>query len=244
MQLRTRKLMTTHGISDELLHHSFNYQIDAPRLGEGLEDTLREKMQDIPGLRLIVIDVLARIRPSRQGNQSVYDGDYAVGAALKAVAADFPDLAILVVHHARKGEGDALESVSGSYGLSGGVDNVFTMMNGTGGMALHINGRDIENSSEIPLTKDEAGMWTLESRQAAREAQRSETRTAILNALKAGASTPRDIASETGIGANTVQQQLLRMQKAGDVAKTGWGKYDLANPDPTRLAAKNRTSSE
>jgi hypothetical protein len=227
LQGRTRKLIQSYGLADADLRSSFHYMTQAPMLGDGLEDALQQKMDDIPGLRLIVIDVLAQVRQGRRGNQSVYEADYEVGKQLKTVSAMFPDVAILVVHHANKGGGDALDSVSGTNGLSGGVDNIFTLMHGSSGMELHINGRDIEDSSTIPLTKRLDGMWTLASRQEAAEMMRSDTRAAVANAMREGASSPKEIAEVAGLPDSTVKMQLSRMMKQEEVIKTGRGSYVL-----------------
>jgi len=42
-------------------------------------------------------------------------------------------VSIQVAHHANKGGGDALDSASGTNGLPGGVDNIFTLMHGSSG---------------------------------------------------------------------------------------------------------------
>jgi|GEM_PF-2438055 len=224
---RTKKLIKSYGLSDAELHSKFYYMTHAPMLGDGLETALQAKMDEIPNLRLIVIDVLAQVRQGRRGSQSVYEADYEVGKQLKTVSAMFPDVAILVVHHANKGGGDALDSVSGTNGLSGGVDNIFTLMHGNAGMELHINGRDIEDSSTIPLIKGVDKMWTLASRQEAAEVMRSDTRTSIVNAMREGASSPKEIAEAAGLPDHTVKLQLGRMVKQDEVIKTGRGSYVL-----------------
>ncbi len=224
---RTKLLIRSYGLSDAELHSKFYYMTHAPMLGDGLETALQAKMDEIPGLRLIVIDVLAQVRQGRRGNQSVYEADYEVGKQLKTVSAMFPDVAILVVHHANKGGGDALDSVSGTNGLSGGVDNIFTLMHGSSGMELHINGRDIEDSSTIPLTKSPDKMWTLASRQEAAEALRSDTRATVAFAMREGASSPKEIAEAAGLPVATVDKQLSRMVRQEEVIKTGRGSYVL-----------------
>ena len=228
LQERTRKLMRSHGVTDADIRDTFLCATEAARLGEGLEDQLRELIQSTPDLRLIVIDVLARIRPVRKGNQSVYESDYEVGRRLKAVAAEFPEVAILVVHHAKKGGEDGLDAISGTHGLSGGMDNAFTLFpSHTGDLELHIMGRDIEDSSPIPLTKGADGMWTLEDRAAATEKSYSETRAAVLAVLREGPQSPKELAAATGINANAISQLLRRMKKQGLVTQQGYGRYQI-----------------
>lgn len=135
-----------------------------PRIDSGCVDELKGWIKKHPEVRLIVIDTLAAIRPLPKKNEAIYISDYAVGAALLPIAAEF-DIAIVLVHHTKKGETiDELESVSGSTGLTGGVDNVLIMRRkrneniGT----LYITGRDIENENEYTLKWDnELAQWSL-----------------------------------------------------------------------------------
>jgi DNA-directed RNA polymerase specialized sigma24 family protein len=100
-------------------------------------------------------------------------------------------------------------------------------MPGNAGMELHINGRDIEDSSTIPLTKSPDKMWTLASRQEAAEMMRSDTRAAVANAMREGASSPKEIAEAAGLPVATVDKQLSRMVRQEEVIKTGRGSYVL-----------------
>ena len=175
-----------------------------------------------------MIDVLARIRQERRGNQSVYESDYEVGKRLKDISKTHPEVAFLIVHHNNKGDGDSLDSVSGSHGLTGGVDNALVMMNTGNGIELHINGRDIEDSSPISLSKNDEGMWTLESREKAEMNLNSDTRNRVLRAVIDGIETPKDIIEETGLDSKVVEQQLYRMVESRTLDKPKRGTYILA----------------
>lgn len=226
---RTRKLMQTHGLVNSDITGYFFTTINALRLGEGLEEQIEEILTKNPGMHLVIIDVLAKVRQERRGNQSVYESDYEVGNRLKKISARFPHVSLLIVHHNNKSGADALDSISGTHGLAGGMDNTFSLINGNHGMELHINGRDIEDSSPIPLIKGEDGMWSLISREAAKRQTNSETREKIVDALKAGIDTPKDIAAATGFNVKRVEQQLYRMMKARDIARPTRGTYALVS---------------
>jgi hypothetical protein len=219
--------MRTHGIGSNDISGYFFTVTEASKLGDGLEEQLAATIGKEPGIRLIIIDVLARVRQHRKPQQSVYEADYAVGSMLKALAKQYPDVSFLVVHHNNKGASDALDSISGTHGLAGGMDNTFSLMNTGNGLELHINGRDIENSDSIPLPRGIDGMFTLEDRESAFRKSMSINRGKIVDAIKAGADTQKDIAAETGLSPNLINQQLRRMVKANLVAKTGHGKYQV-----------------
>lgn len=135
-----------------------------PRLDQGAIDRLADWLTEHPDTALIVLDTLARIRPPSKGRDSLYTEDYAIGAPLLQLAAAH-EVAIVLVHHTRKGEAeDPLELISGSTGLTGGVDNIMVLRRtrGTNEATLFVTGRDIENEAEYGLTWDAliAG-WTV-----------------------------------------------------------------------------------
>ena len=156
-----------------------------------------------------------------------------MGNALKAIAKKYPVVCFLIVHHNNKGTSDALDSISGTHGLAGGMDNTFSIMNTGQGLELHINGRDIENSDTIPLPRGMDGMFTLEDRESAFRKSMSISRGNIIDAISGGAETQKDIAVETGLDGNLINQQLRRMLKTNVVIKTERGKYQAVDTTPT-----------
>ena len=224
LQGRTRKLMQTHNLTDTDIS-GFHYCIDAPKLGDRLEDQIADKLSQHPKIRFVIIDVLARIRSPRRGNQSVYDADYEVGQRIKKIGSLYPEVAFLIVHHQNKGQGDALDSISGSHGLAGGFDNTYGLVRANNGLELHIDGRDIEDSMPIPILKGEDHMWTLASRADAAEIKNSDTRNAILNAMDSNETTPKQIAERTSLDPNTINSSLRRMTSQGILTKVSRGQY-------------------
>jgi RecA-family ATPase len=77
---------------------------------------------------LVVIDVLAKVRKPT-GNKQLYEVDYEALTGLTHLAAEL-GLAIVVVHHTRKmASDDLMETVSGSFGISGAADTILVMAN-------------------------------------------------------------------------------------------------------------------
>jgi len=74
-------------------------------------------------------------------------------------------VAILVVHHLRKmSADDPLDEISGSTGLTGGVDGILVLKcdRGAADAYLHVTGRDIEEDQEYALHWDqEVAGWSL-----------------------------------------------------------------------------------
>jgi hypothetical protein len=64
-------------------------------------EALGRWLEDHPGVGLVVVDTLKKVRPRVPGNRSVYDLDYEALEPLVTLAAEH-GVAILVVHHTRK----------------------------------------------------------------------------------------------------------------------------------------------
>ena len=204
----------------------FEFATGWPRVGEGCEERLRAWLEAHPGARLVVIDTLKKIRPKADVRKGVYDADYEALEPLLPLAAEF-GIAVVVVHHTRKTPGaDPLEEVSGSFGLSGGVDGVLVMRRerGSRDAALHVTGRDIEEEAELALRWDAALVrWTLLGD--AEEHRRSEERKRIIAKLgEVGEPmSATDIAVEIEKKVDGVRKLVRKMVRDGELAKVGEG---------------------
>jgi hypothetical protein len=190
-----------------------------PKLDEGGVEALAEWLQERPGARLVAVDTLAKTRPRTRG-QNVYQEDYAALEDLLPLAAEH-GVAIVVVHHTRKmAAADPLDEISGSTGLTGGVDGVLVLKRdrGKADAVLHVDGRDIEEPAEYALKWDaETAGWTIVGD--AEEYRMSEERKAIVGVLtEAGESlSPGEVADILDKSRNTVKQRLWRMAQDGQV---------------------------
>jgi hypothetical protein len=186
---------------------------------------------------LVVIDVLAKVR-NPVGNRQLYEADYAALADLTKLANEL-GLAIVVLHHTRKmAADDLMETVSGSFGVSGAVDTILVMANKPNGAVLDIRGRDVE-SAELAIEFDkQTCRWRLLGDAA--EVHVSSQRAKIIAALKeAGlAMTIPALMEETGMKRNPLDVLLGRMAKEGEIQRIEKGLYahkDYAPPTaPTR----------
>ena len=95
-----------------------------PRLPD-LREYLAGWLNANPTARLVIIDVLRKVRARTDGRGSVYMEDSESLGALKGLADEF-GVAFVVVHHTRKmaDDGDVFNEVSGSTGLTGAADAV------------------------------------------------------------------------------------------------------------------------
>ena len=121
LRKRLEKLLT--GETPERLHIATEW----PRMDEGGAEALERWLEAHPDARLVVVDILKRVRPRTSPNRSVYEADYEALEAMQRLAAEY-EVSILVVHHLRKlGAADPLDEISGSTGLSGGADGVLVL---------------------------------------------------------------------------------------------------------------------
>jgi AAA domain len=245
LQRRMGKLLRTFGAPwPERLTLKTEYRFDEGGLGDiGAWHTDTKKHGGKP--ILVVIDVLAKVRKP-VGKQQLYEADYAALAGLHKLANEL-GLAIVVVHHTRKmAADDLMETVSGSYGVSGAVDTILVMANTPNGAVLDIRGRDVE-PAELAIEFDKRTCrWRLLGDAA--EVHVSSQRAKIIAALKeAGlAMTIPALIEETGMKRNALDVLLGRMAKEGKIQRIGKGLYahlDYVSPpdDPPAANPPNKT---
>ena len=201
-----------------------------PRLDEGGVEAIEGWLVEHPDARLVVVDTLAKVRP-RQRGQHLYSEDYAALERLLPLAADH-GVSILVVHHLRKMDADdPLDTISGSTGLSGGVDGALILKRerGKADAYLHVDGRDVEEPAELALRWDQnLASWNLMGE--AHEYRMSEERRAIVELLeRSGEPTmaPKEIAEALGKGESATKMMLRDMVADGQVLNPKRGQYTV-----------------
>lgn len=221
LQKRMRKMLANREAPARL-----EVTTDWPQLDEGGVEALAAWLDKRPDARLVVIDTLKKIRPREGGSRSVYDLDYEALEPLVPLASG-QGVAILVVHHLRKLEaGDPLDMISGSTGLTGGVDGAMVLKRDRGKQdaTLVVDGRDIEEPSEFALRWDaDIASWALMGD--AEEYRQSEERRRIMDLLMQMDEPmyPKDIAEALEKNRSTTRVLLANMKQDGQVEDTGRG---------------------
>jgi hypothetical protein len=207
----------------------FHYATEWPRANAGGLDQIRKWISVAEKPRLVVVDVLAMFRSPRDAKQTPYESDYQAVQSLQRIASD-TNVAIVIVHHLRKSlaEIDPFEKVSGTLGLSGGVDTVLILDRDGSGATLYGRGRDIEEIETAVEFDAATCRWRVLG--AAADVHRSDERKVILETLADASEplSPREVADLTGHSYDAVRQMLARMAKQGEVAKSGRGHYSLS----------------
>jgi hypothetical protein len=180
------------------------------RLDQGGIDDLRDWCLSVEKPVLIAIDTLKKVRPRKRSGQSDYEADYESCEGLQKLAGDF-GIAIMIAHHDRKmGADDVFDTVSGTLGLTGGVDAIALLKRQSSGITLHIEGRELPDTIEKAVRFDRTTCrWEIVGEAA--EVLRSTERTKVLAALAAapaGLGTA-DIMQATGMSSRGAADTLL-----------------------------------
>ncbi|WP_420123716.1 AAA family ATPase [Nakamurella sp.] len=219
--------------------HRLHISTEWPGLQQGGADRLDRWLTDHPGARLVVVDVLAKIRGLSSSNGNQYAEDYAVMNQLKVVA-DKHGVAILVVTHVRKmASADFLEQVSGTNGIAGAADCTIVLSRTRGELhgELDITGRDVEETKYAMVWRPDAGRWDLDGNGLA-EAQAAAHRAQITTGLSDRSTEivefigkhpdgvkAKAVAEHIGIDQDKVRPYLQRLEKSGRILKPSTGLY-------------------
>ncbi|WP_409188594.1 AAA family ATPase [Bradyrhizobium sp. RDM4] len=198
---------------------------EAPLLNDGFINRLDRWRISVKDPRLVVIDVLQRVKPPGSKVQNAYESDYSTWAPLQEWSTRH-GVAVLGLHHTKKGAmDDPLEALSGSNGLAACADTTIVLDHGPNGRTLYVRGRDVEERETAVLFN--AGSWTVLGEAA--DVRRSDERRAILSALtKTSPLGPKEIAAATGMKDGNVRFLLGQMVAAGEIQKQGYGRYTPA----------------
>lgn len=228
LQKRLRQMLNGAPAPDNL-----HLSIACPPLDQGAVPAIAKWCDSVPKPRLIIIDVIARVRPAGKAGERLYDADYSAIIPLKKIA-DERHLALLICHHARKeAADDPFDAVSGTTGLAAAADAVLVLDRSKNGTTLYGRGRDLEEF-ELALRFDGVtGVWKVLGDASA--VRRSTERNKIIDAIKdAGTSIgPKEITDRSGLQYASVRHLVRRMVRDGDVTETAKGRYEISSPHHT-----------
>lgn len=143
------------------------------KLADGLTEKLRLLHRQRPSIRLIILDTFSHARGVvKTGGQNAYDADVMLLEPLQQMALS-ENIAVLFVHHLKKGASlatDSFEQMSGTMGISGSCDAVWILTSeggrSDGRAKLEITPRDAPGC-ELSLVFDQRFMaWFADERKA------------------------------------------------------------------------------
>lgn len=225
-----RRLTTMLGAFKEEWPVRLRYATSWPRLADGGIDLIREWIRSAEKPRLVIIDILERVRKRSTSKQTTqYSDDYEALVELQKLATA-SQLSILPLHHQRKmAADDLIDTISGTLGIGGAVDAILILGKDDNGNFLYGRGRDLEEFNVI-VELDERCRWQVMGRKP--EAQPSPERGQIVSALaKAGKPmTVEEIAAAIGKKRANVKNLLVKLHYEGEIDRVATGLYRLPNP--------------
>lgn len=134
----------------------------AENIQNGIGEQIEKFCEEHQNTRLVVIDTFQKIRIA--SNDNAYANDYRDISYLKTIA-DKLKIAILLIHHLRKQkDDDPMNMVSGTTGITGGVDSSYVLekeKRSDTNAVLYCTGRDIEyRKLELNFQK-ESKIWEM-----------------------------------------------------------------------------------
>lgn len=188
-----------------------------PRLGNGFEAWLDAR---IKGRSLVIIDVLAKIRPARRSGSNGYQDDYGDIGGLQRLALKH-EVCIVLLHHTRKAESDdPFDAILGTGGIGGAADGTVLLQRkrGDGSTIATVTGRDVEEG-EFGLTF-KAGAWRFAG--TAADIRETAERQAIIGLLRdAGTAglTAKTLAETLGKNEPNIRFLLRKLEKNGRIIR-------------------------
>jgi hypothetical protein len=237
-----RRLTTYFGLDRSTWPSRLIIVTEWKRLDQGGLEAIEAWCRSVDEPTLIMIDTLKKVRAPKRNGQSDYDADYEACQGLQQLAGTL-NVAIIVAHHDRKTDAeDVFDTVSGTLGLTGGVDTIAVMKRRGGIVTLHVGGRDLAEPVEKAISFDrESCRWMVlgEAGEIQRSTERSRVHAVLATAPDGMSST--EIASTAGLrGRNAADLLLSRMVQDGEIERVKRGIYGLNGTRANLSAEKPR----
>ena len=132
--------------------------------GKDLVQGLGQYLQERPGTKAVIIDVLQKIRTGKPAGQSEYAYDYDEIGSLKELADQY-GIALILVTHCRKTKdrNDWVNEIAGGVGVTGAADTILKLErnSGKGNLdgSLLIKGRDLPEQELAVHFDPESFQW-------------------------------------------------------------------------------------
>ena len=201
-----------------------------PTLDKGGLTKLERWMQANPDTKLIIIDILEKVRKPQKQSGHFYNEDYAAMSTLQKFAGQY-NIGLIVIHHTRKTKAkDVFDEISGTFGLAGGADTLAVMSHTDKNVdrVFQIRGRDIEEK-ELAFNIEGEYRWKLAGEAA--QFQVSDQRQMIVDFLKfIGTPVKRQLIlrvmeNKIGKGIDVLLNKLVKNGSIKKIDKQGRGIY-------------------
>lgn len=159
-RLYSRLRQVTKGLAFPA-HLAGDVWLDLPPIEKGGKEEIERWLDVHPQARVVMVDVLAKVRGGGDEKAGMYQADYAAVSILKEIADDY-GIGVLVTHHDRKKtDEDFLNMVSGTKGVTGAADTILylTRERGSTGGLMRVESRDVEDCQYQMEFMRDTGRW-------------------------------------------------------------------------------------
>jgi hypothetical protein len=210
---------------------TFQFATTWPSIDNGGVEAIEEWLQAHPNAKLVVIDTFVKVR-GRPKTRDVYKGDYDAASPLTTLAAKYPQVCILIIHHCSKRSDaeDFFDRFQNSTGLTAAVEGGMELCRtrGSSDCTLEIAHKDIEIDTKHALRHDPYCGWLLLGD--AKAVLLSEERQAVIDLLL-DAGKPmhyKAIAADLGKKEGTAKKLVWEMARHHQLIPIGGGHYEIS----------------
>jgi hypothetical protein len=189
---------------------------------------LRAFLKANPQFRVVIIDTFQKM----MGISDLNDYSQTVNdmSALKDIA-DSLNIAVIVIHHNRKGadlDGDHIDSALGSTGINATADTTLTMRwkRGAAEATLSVTGRDVEDTAYTLSWDSYICSWSVTGQGALKPAL-TDAQQRIIDLLESETRnwTTGEIAERLGKSSQTISEQATKVAMSGLIDKPAYGQW-------------------
>ncbi|QQS36937.1 MAG: AAA family ATPase [Ignavibacteriales bacterium] len=158
LQSRVNRLIQLEHINSAPSNLLFYTMAEFPKLNDGGLNQLDSLLKSNRKIKIVIIDTLGRSSKKITGfSKNQYLEEYDHMAQFQEFATAH-NICLLFLHHTRKLKSeDPFEDISGTNGLLGAADGLMVLERNSRGTKLHINGKDILETSFDIVFND--GLW-------------------------------------------------------------------------------------
>jgi hypothetical protein len=210
---------------------TFQFATTWPTIDNGDVEAIEEWLQAHPNAKLVVIDTFVKVR-GRPKTRDVYKADYDAASPLTALAAKYPQVCMLIIHHCSKRSEaeDFFDRFQNSTGLTAAVEGGMELCRtrGSSDCTLEIAHKDIEIDTKHAIRHDPYCGWRLLGD--AKSVLLSEERQSVIDLLlEAGKPMHyKAMAADLGKKEGTTKKLVWEMARDHQLIPTGEGNYEIS----------------
>jgi len=211
-----------HVLGTDILPEGFHFLSRAAvpylRGGGMVSEFLRSfKERGCPGLRLVVIDTMAMVRPPRGRQGDIAKEDYDLGARVAGLSRELGTAIIGVFHAAQSETADPLDQIAGTYGVTAAADGTCLLRRDRDTSEGVLMGTSREGADYQVAMRSENGRWRIVDQipRAGNAGLGRRSREVLAVLMEAGPMSAAEVALRIGVESARAQAVLGRLREFG-----------------------------